>query len=494
MTRTSKEFEELRQLHESILRSAGEGIYGLAADGRANFANAAAQEILGWTEQDLVGEYIHEFHHHSYADGSHYPKEACPIYAALRDGKVHRDTDEVFWHKDGHAIPVEYVSTPVWTDGKIAGAVVVFKNISARKNAERDRREALDEINRLKLTLERERDYLRDEMLAEQRFGDIVGRSAPLRHMLAQIDAVAETNATVLILGETGVGKELVAREIHRRSQRSNKVMVKANCAAIPNDLFESEFFGHARGAFTGAHTDRVGRFQLADRGTLFMDEVGDIPLHLQSKLLRALQEQEFERVGEERTRKVDVRVIAATNRDMKMEVAAGRFREDLFYRLSVFPIEVPPLRERKDDIIPLALHFLEQNSAELQKPNLQLTREQGRLLTGYPWPGNVRELQHVSARAAIQTSGKKLMLDSASLGNISSIGETRVESSQEDSREFLSDSEVRKLERDNLLQVLKLANWRVSGNGGAANMLGIKPTTLEYRMRKFNITRPRNY
>ena len=489
---TNQDFMELRQLHESILRSAGEGIYGLGADGRATFANAAAQEILGWTEQDLVGEYIHDFHHHSYQDGSPYPKAACPIYAALQDGQTHRDSNEVFWHKDGQAIPVEYVSTPVWANGKITGAVVVFKDISARKLAERNQQATLAENERLKLALERERDYLRDEMLAEQHFGDIIGRSAPLRHMLAQIDAVAETGATVLILGESGVGKELVAREIHRRSQRSDKVMVKANCAAIPDDLFESEFFGHARGAFTGAHADRIGRFQLADQGTLFLDEVGDIPLHLQSKLLRALQEQEFDRVGEERTRKVDVRVIAATNHDIRTEVAAGRFREDLFYRLSVFPIEVPPLRERADDVIPLALHFLEQNARELKKPKLRLTREQGKLLTDYSWPGNIRELQHVIARAAILTSGTKLMLDPALFDKKVSADKARVRLSTEVAGTYMSESAMRQMERDNLVVVLKLANWRVSGHGGAAELLGIKPTTLESRMQKFSIAKPR--
>ncbi len=490
MAETSKTLNVLRQLHDSILRSAGEGIYGLDADGRANFVNPAAQSILGWTEADLIGEYIHDFHHHSHADGTPYPKEACPIYAALTDGKVHRDADEVFWHKDGHAIAVEYVSTPIRVDGKIDGAVILFADISARKRAESDRLEALAEVGRLNKALERERDYLRDEVSTTQHFGEIIGASASIRHMTRQIDAVAKTGASVLILGESGVGKELVAREIHRRSQRSQEALIKANCAAVPGDLFESEFFGHARGSFTGAHADRVGRFQLADGGTMFLDEVGDIPNLLQGKLLRALQEQEFERLGETTTRKVDVRVIAATNRDLKKEVDAGRFREDLYYLLNVFPIEVPALRDRSVDVVPLALHFIKKNADELQKPKLRMTREQGRLLTDYAWPGNIRELQHVIARAAILASGNTLALDFVTQPNATARVSEVKEWADQEVVSFLTETDIRNLERDNIVKVLDRVKWRVSGEGGAAELLGLKPTTLEYRIKRLNITR----
>jgi len=224
--------------------------------------------------------------------------------------------------------------------------------------------------------------------------------------VLAQIEAVAKTNATVLITGESGVGKELVARAIHMASPRADAVLVKVNCGSIPKDLFESEFFGHRKGAFTGAVRDRIGRFRLAHRGTLFLDEVGEIPIELQTKLLRVLQEQEFEPVGDERTQHVDVRIVAATNRDLLKEVAEGRFREDLFYRLGVFPIAVPPLRERVEDILPLALHFLEQAAQELNVARPDVPRALTSRLRAYAWPGNIRELQHVMERATILASG----------------------------------------------------------------------------------------
>jgi len=482
----------LLQLHQSILHSAGEGIYGLNADGRANFVNPAAQEILGWTEDDLLGEFIHDFHHHSREDGRPYPKEECPIYAALNDGEVHRSSDEVFWHKNGRAVPVTYVSTPILVDDEVRGAVVVFTDISARRLAEQERKQALDEISRLNRALESERDYLRGEVSTAQNFGEIIGNSEAIQHTMRQIDAVADTDASVLILGESGVGKELVAREIHLRSDRSNAPLISVNCAAIAADLFESEFFGHVRGAFTGAHSDRMGRFQLADGGTLFLDEVGDIPLPMQGKLLRALQEQEFERIGEAGVRRVDVRIIAATNRNLKEDVVAGRFREDLYYRLNVFPIEVPPLRNRTADILPLALHFLNQNIEKLQKPKLKITRDQAELLSNYSWPGNVRELQHVVARAAILASETAITLDLATLPKTTAVSHVSARGGQPATATYLTESDLRDMERKNLIHVLNSVNWRVSGEGGAADLLGIKPTTLEYRMRRMDIRRPK--
>lgn len=263
-----------------------------------------------------------------------------------------------------------------------------------------------NEIERLREALKQERDYLREEVRTAGRFGEIIGDSPALRMVLAQIEAVAKTNATVLITGESGVGKELVARAIHTASPRADAALVKVNCGSIPKELFESEFFGHRKGAFTGAVRDRVGRFRLAHRGTLFLDEVGEIPIELQTKLLRVLQEQEFEPVGDERTQKVDVRIVAATNRDLPTEVAEGRFREDLFYRLGVFPIVVPPLRERVEDILPLALHFLEVAAKELNVSRLELSKVLAGRLQSYAWPGNIRELQHVMERATILAGG----------------------------------------------------------------------------------------
>jgi PAS domain S-box-containing protein len=347
MAKHSDEFSRLQSLQQLILDAAGEGIYGIDKDGKTTFGNAAATEILGWRAEDIIGKPAHDVHHHSHADGSPYPREDCPIYAAIRDGKVHREQDEVFWHTNGQPVPVEYTSTPLWRDGKLDGAVVVFRDISARKAIEKERAEAFAQIRALKEQLELERDYLRDELDVTIHFGEIVGESSALQRTLSQIEAVAATPATVLVLGESGVGKEMIARAIHSNSTRADKALVKVNCASIPKDLFESEFFGHVRGAFTGAHADRVGRLQLASGGTLFLDEVGEIPLSLQGKLLRVLQERQFERVGDDKTLDADVRIIAATNRDLETEVREGRFREDLYYRLSVFPLTVPPLRER---------------------------------------------------------------------------------------------------------------------------------------------------
>lgn len=274
------------------------------------------------------------------------------------------------------------------------------------------------EIARLKQELERERDYLLEEVKNTGAFGEIVGGSPALGRVLQQIEAVAQTQASVLILGESGVGKELVARAIHEQSPRAEHPLVKVNCASIPADLFESEFFGHAKGAFTGAVKAREGRFQLADKGTIFLDEVGEIPLDLQGKLLRVLQEQEFEKVGEDRTRKVDVRLIAATNRDLEVEAAAGRFREDLYYRLAVFPVQVPPLRERVTDVGPLALHFLERAARELGVEQPKLTQSVVEVLEAYDWPGNIRELKNVMERAAIIARGAAVRPEMLFLGS----------------------------------------------------------------------------
>ena len=480
------ELSRLQSQHQLILDSAGEGIYGLDCDGRITFGNAAARDILGWRTEDVLGQRSHDVHHHSHSDGSNYPRDDCPIYAALKDGEVHTVDSEVFWHANGDAIPVEYTSTPILTDGKPDGAVVVFKDVSERRELERQREEAYAEIKLLKDQLEQERDYLRDEIDVTVNFGEIVGQSMALKRTLAKVEAVADTSASVLVLGESGVGKEMIARAIHSNSARSDKPLIKVNCASIPKDLFESEFFGHVRGAFTGAHKDRIGRLQLANAGTLFLDEVGEIPMSLQGKLLRALQEQEFERVGDEVTTRVDVRVVAATNRNLEEEVTAGRFREDLFYRLSVFPIELPPLRDRVEDIVPLATHFLESICTELGREPLALHKSNTAMLQKHQWPGNIRELRNVIERAVILTKGTRLRLDLA----LGGAGKPAVLAEQEISglASFMTEDEFRHKEKQNLIAALRAADWRVWGPDGAAAMLGIKPSTLSYRMNAFGI------
>ena len=340
--------------------------------------------------------------------------------------------------------------------------------------------------------LEQENTYLREEMQTELAFGEIIGHEKSLHDILQQIEMVAPTDASILIQGESGTGKELIARAIHAHSQRNQKTMVKVNCGAIPRELFESEFFGHVKGAFTGALKDRKGRFELADEGTLFLDEVGEIPIELQSKLLRVLQEGQFERIGDERTHHVDVRIVAATNRDLKQEVEDGRFREDLFYRLSVFPITVPPLRERMEDISLLAIHFIETACTRLNRPKVEMTSDQIKQLQRYDWPGNIRELQNVIERAVILSRDGVLRLDLALPDIVSSEhlpppSHTKLTTNTE----FVSDVEFKRRELENIVAALEHANWKVFGAGGAAELLGIRPTTLVSRMKKMNIEKP---
>ncbi|HUT12302.1 MAG TPA: sigma 54-interacting transcriptional regulator [Thermoguttaceae bacterium] len=343
-----------------------------------------------------------------------------------------------------------------------------------------------EEIKRLEL----ERDYLREAVHEAHCFGEIVGQSAAMAALVAQIELVAPTDANVLILGESGTGKELVAREIHRRSRRRDHPMIKVNCASVPRELYESEFFGHVRGAFTGALRDRAGRFELADRGTLFLDEVGEIPVELQGKLLRVLQEEEFERVGEERTRRVDVRIVAASNRDLKRDVEAGRFRQDLYYRLNVFPIEVTPLRQRKEDVPLLAARFVELAARRLNCPQPRLTHADILRLQQYDWPGNVRELQNVIERALITARVGPLHFD-LPRAEIAP-GGTAPTAAATHRSEIAPDAEMKRRERENILAALRRTGWKVYGRGGAAELLRIKPTTLASRMKKMRIVRPR--
>ena len=346
---------------------------------------------------------------------------------------------------------------------------------------------AFAELERLRGQLESHNAYLKEEVDTALAFGSIVGRSEALHRVLKQVEDVAATDSTVLILGESGTGKELLAKEIHERGRRAQRPFVRVNCSAIPREMFESEFFGHVRGAFTGALRDRPGRFQVADGGTIFLDEIGDLPLDLQPKLLRVLQEGQFERVGEDTTKTVDVRVIAATNQDLEEEAKAKRFRQDLFYRLSVFPLELPPLRSRKDDIPLLAEHFIGQVAKKLGKAAPRLTREDAQRLQRYRWPGNIRELQNVIERAVILSKGEHLRLDLA-LATIPSVAASPISGPGDTTDTIFTDHEWRERERTNLVNAVKRAGGRVSGAGGAADLLGIKATTLISRLRALNI------
>jgi transcriptional regulator with GAF, ATPase, and Fis domain len=349
---------------------------------------------------------------------------------------------------------------------------------------------AFEEIERLRAHLELENTYLQEEVREARAFGDIIGHSPSIRQLLRQIELVAPTDASVLILGESGTGKELVAREVHRLSRRADHPLIRINCASVPRELYESEFFGHVRGAFTGAIKDRAGRFEAAHDGTLFLDEVGEVPFALQSKFLRVLQEKQYERVGEEKTRTVDVRIIAASNRDLKRDAEEGRFRQDFYYRLNVFPIEVPPLRERKEDIPMLAAHFLKQAARRLRLPPPRFTEAHGRLLQSYDWPGNVRELQNATERALILAQKGLLQFDLAQADLVAPPSPPPPSGANGAESPILTELEWRQRERENMQAALAKSGWRIHGADGAAELLGLKPTTLISRMKKFGLKR----
>jgi transcriptional regulator with GAF, ATPase, and Fis domain len=355
---------------------------------------------------------------------------------------------------------------------------------------------AFQEIEVLKDRLERERDYLREAVRDALHPGAMIAESQGMKQLLRQVRAVARTESNVLIQGESGVGKELIAAAIHDMSARADGPLVKVNCASVPRELFESEFFGHVRGAFSGASRNREGRFQLAHGGTLFLDEVGEIPLELQGKLLRALQERSFEPVGDDRTRHVDIRVIAATNRDLEAEVEAGRFRLDLFYRLSVFPLEVPPLRMRREDILPLARECLRAASQKLNASTPPLSEQAEQALLAYDFPGNIRELQNMIERAVVlqRSEGGELEFHLVRRGANRSgtilVGAAPALEPEATPAGVISAASFRDLERKNILAALDRCSWRVAGERGAAKLLGLKPSTLAYQMKTLGIER----
>jgi len=492
ITERKKEQEEITKIYNQnqlILQSAGEGVYGLCCEGKTTFVNPAAAKMLGYEVDELKGKPMHTLLHHTHADGTQYPNKECPIYAAFKDGAVHHVDDEVFWRKDGTSFPVEYTSTPIRQDGKLLGAVVVFNDITERKKTEKELQQAYEEVDKMKQRLEAENTYLQEEIRTKHNFKEIVGQSFAIKQVLNQIELVAPTMANVLIIGESGTGKELIARAIHDRSERSDRPLIRVNCAAIPHELFESEFFGHVRGSFTGAIKNRTGRFELADGGTIFLDEVGEIPIDLQSKLLRVLQEGQFERVGDETTRSVDVRVIAATNRNLRKEVEKGNFREDLYFRLNVFPVEAVPLRDRLDDIPLLAEHFIEMICNRINREVPKLTNANVKQLQTYAWDGNIRELQNVIERAIIVGKGNRLIFNLPKNKNehIEAVQNTVNMTESE-----LPYNEIERLARDkvNIIAALEHTKGKISGAEGAAELLGIKPTTLASRMKSLNINK----
>jgi formate hydrogenlyase transcriptional activator len=383
-------------------------------------------------------------------------------------------------HRDGETRWVRFASNPVrLPDGTTAGFRGSLSDVTARKLGEMALERAYQEIAELKDRLEAENTYYREKIQSVEGSGELLGQSDPMKYLHFRIRQVAPSDTTVLILGETGTGKELVAEAIHTLGPRKERPLVKVNCAALPPSLAESELFGHEKGAFTGSTAQRKGRFELADGATLFLDEVGELPPELQAKLLRVLQDGTFERVGGHRTLKADVRVIAATNRNLVQDVKAGRFREDLWYRLNVFPISVPPLRQRKEDIPTLALAFVERACRRLGRPELEIPRSVMEALQGRDWPGNVRELQNLIEQAVLVSDGPTLRLpEQAPFELTPSPGSATARSLEE-------------VERRHIIEVLESAGWKLEGADGAAALLGLKPSTLRSRMQKLDIRRP---
>lgn len=479
--------------YEDLYHSTPAMLHTIDQEGRITDVSDHWLDKLGYEREEVVGRSILDFM--TSEAGEHARVRLKDLFDAGDLKNVARQMVT----KSGEVLDV-LCSTHKEVDKEkgIRRLLVASKDMTERNRGEGKLREAYGEIARLKEELERERDYLREEVSVSMNFGRIVGESPALGAMLARIEAVADTPANVLIVGETGTGKELVAHAIHGRSRRADAPLVKVNCASIPRELFESEFFGHAKGAFTGAYKDRIGRFQLADGGTIFLDEVGEIPIELQGKLLRVLQEREFERVGEDVTRQVDVRVIAATNRDLEKEVEAGNFREDLYYRLSVFPVQVPPLRKRGDDVIQLAVHFLQQICRDFGRSVPNFTQGQVEDMRRYDWPGNIRELKNVIERAVILTREEgKLELSLPAAGSAPDIADaadrTPVSVLPEQGDNFVTEAEMKRQQRENIRRALEHAGWRVSGEGGAAELLGLKPSTLTDRMRALKLAKPDN-
>jgi len=362
----------------------------------------------------------------------------------------------------------------------VFGISVFAQDITELKKMENQLREQLAEINNLKLRLEKENIYLREEVKTGLGFGKIIGSSETLQYVLFRAQQVAPTDATVLILGETGVGKGMVAHAIHGMSSRKDRTMVTVNCAALPANLVESELFGREKGAFTGAHARQAGRFEVADGGTIFLDEIGELPLELQTKLLRVLQDGEYERLGSSKTIKVNVRVIASTNRDLKTEMHNGRFREDLYYRLNTFPVTIPPLRMRTYDIPELVRYFLDKHARKLGKRFETISKDTLQKLQAYSWPGNVRELEHVIERAVITSPDTVLQL--AEPLDFDPVKEEAAQLSGYDA-----------MAREHILQVLQKTRWKIDGEGGAASILGLNPSTLRFRLNKLGIKRSQN-
>ena len=453
----------------SILESMPEFAYVFSKEGKLVMWNKNLESVLGYSADELYGKDIFDFMEKS----SH--EQNFEAIRKIFAEKEEQSIEQNILTKSGKKIPVVDTANYALIDGEeyLIGLAI---DISKLRKTEKELLQVIRELQDLKEQLRSENIYLRKEIDSRYGFEKIIGETEPLMHSLYRIEKVAPNDTTVLLEGETGTGKELFAAAIHKLSKRRDKSFIKVNCASLPATLIETELFGHEKGAFTGAHQRQIGRFELAHGGTLFLDEVSEIPLELQSKLLRVLQEGEFERVGSTKTIKVDVRIIAATNRSLEEMIRKNRFRKDLFYRLNVYPVTIAPLRDRKADIPLLTDHFVRIFNKKLGKNITRISQKTLRQLQEYSWPGNVRELENVIERAVIISHGSSLTV------------EPLLKPGFEEEEEFLPLSEY---ERRYIIKVLKKTFWRVEGPEGAARILDMNPETLRSRMRKLGIKRP---
>lgn len=440
--------------------------YIFTKDGYLVAWNKRAEDFFGYSKVEMQNKFVLDF-----VDESYHESTMQEIQKVFRDGYGQVEYELVT--KTGQRLHGLGTGSLVIVDGKeymIGLAQDITELVSARNKI----KDQVNEINKLNEQLRAENVYLKDQLELTDVRKDIIGKSEALNYILFKIKEVAPTDASVLIEGETGTGKELFAETIHKQSSRNSKAFIKVNCASIPETLIESELFGHEKGAFTGAIEKRIGRFELANGGTIFLDEIGELPIDMQPKLLHVLQKGEFERIGSSKTIKTDVRVVAATNKNLEKEIAKGNFRKDLYYRLNVFPLTIPPLRERKADIIPLVEYFTKSYSRKYGKQIKSIPKRSLRLFEEYPWPGNIRELENVIERAVITSHSQNL--------NIEVLPKNNFDTSDSDT--------LKELEKNHIIKVLEKTHWKVSGSGGAASILNIHPETLRSKMRKLGINK----
>ena len=443
--------------------------YIFSKDGHLVAWNKQAEDFFGYSKEEMQNKFVLDF-----IDEAYHESTMQEIQKVFRDGYGQIEYELVT--KTGQRLHGLGSGSLVIVDDKeymIGLAQDITELVSARNKI----KDQIEEINKLNEQLRAENVYLKDQLELSDLRKDIIGKSEALNYILFKIKEVAPTDASVLIEGETGTGKELFAQAIHKQSNRKDKAFIKVNCASIPENLIESELFGHEKGAFTGAIEKRIGRFELANGGTIFLDEIGELPIDMQPKLLHVLQKGEFERIGSSKTIKTDVRVVAATNKNLEKEIKNGHFRKDLYYRLNVFPLTIPPLRERKADIVPLIEYFTKSYSRKYSKHIKVIPKKAIKLFEEYSWPGNIRELENVIERAVITSHSQKL--------NIEILPENNIDNSENNTLE--------EHEKNYIVKVLEKTHWKISGPGGAASILKINPETLRSRMRKLGINRITN-